>query len=95
MRPFVYIMASKPYGTLYVGVTRNLPQRAWQHRDGIIDGFSKRYGVHRLVYYEEFASIVDAIQREHNIKHWSRRWKIKLIETMNPMWDDLYEHVRD
>jgi putative endonuclease len=95
MRPFVYIMASKPYGTLYVGVTSNLPQRAWHHHDGVIEGFTKKYGVHRLVFYEEFATMPEAIQREHNIKHWSRRWKIKLIETMNPMWDDLYEHVRD
>jgi putative endonuclease len=70
-------------------------QRAWHHHDGIIEGFTKKYGVHRLVFYEEYASIIDAIQREKNIKHWPRRWKIKLIESINPMWDDLYVNMVD
>ena len=90
MMPFVYIMASKPYGTLYVGVTGNLVQRISIHRDALIAGFTRRYGVHQLVYYEPHELMADAMRREHNIKHWSRKWKIELIESMNPMWDDLY-----
>jgi putative endonuclease len=86
----VYIMASKKYGTLYVGVTSNLPQRAWMHRNDILPGFTRKYRVHMLVYYEGYETISGAIQREHNIKHWSRRWKVELIESLNPEWDDLY-----
>ncbi len=93
MRPVVYIMASKPYGTLYVGVTSSLPHRAWQHRESIVAGFTQKYGVHRLVYFEEHQLIAAAIQREKNIKHWQRRWKIELIESINPMWDDLYDQL--
>lgn len=93
MSPYVYILASKPYGTLYVGVTGNLVQRIAIHRDGIVAGFTRRYGVHRLVYYEPHELITAAIRREHNIKHWSRQWKIDLIESMNPTWDDLYPQI--
>ena len=93
MSPYVYIMASKPYGTIYVGVTGNLVQRIWIHRDAIVAGFTRRYGVHRLVYYEPHELITDAMRREHNIKHWSRKWKIELIESMNPMSDDLYPQI--
>ena len=90
MQPYVYIMASKPRGTLYVGVTGNLVQRVWVHRDAIAPGFTRRYGVHRLVWYEPHDLIADAMRREHNLKHWPRRWKIELIESMNPGWEDLY-----
>ncbi len=90
MQPYVYIMASRPRGTLYVGVTGNLIQRVWVHRDAIMPGFTRRYGVHMLVWYESHGLITDAMRREHNLKHWPRRWKIALIEGMNPGWDDLY-----
>jgi len=90
MQPYVYIMASRPRGTLYVGVTGNLIQRVWVHRDAIMPGLTRRYGVHRLVYYEAHDFITDAMRREHNLKHWPRRWKIELIEAMNPGWEDLY-----
>ncbi|MEQ1900614.1 MAG: GIY-YIG nuclease family protein [Devosia sp.] len=90
MAGVVYFMANKKRGTIYVGVTSNLPRRAWEHKEGIVPGFTKTYGLHDLVYYEAHDTIVGAIQREHNIKHWPRRWKIELIETLNPDWDDLY-----
>ena len=82
---------NRPNGTLYVGVTNNLGIRVWQHREGIVDGFTKRYGLKRLVWYEVHESIIAAIQREKNIKHWPRAWKVRLILAMNPNWDDLYE----
>lgn len=90
MTYYVYIMASQPMGTIYIGVTNNLLRRAWEHREGVLPGFTKRYGVKHLVYFEEFDDIGDAIQREHNLKHWSRAWKIALIEKANPDWHDLY-----
>jgi putative endonuclease len=90
MGGFVYIMASKRYGTIYVGVTSDLMQRAYQHREGLVPGFTKTYGVRDLVYYERHERIEAAIQREHNIKHWPRRWKTELIDGFNPQWDDLY-----
>jgi len=86
----VYIMASQPMGTIYIGVTNDLLRRAWEHREGVLPGFTKRYRVKHLVYFEEFGDIGDAIQREHNLKHWSRAWKISLIEAANPDWHDLY-----
>ena len=76
---------------LYVGVTSSLSHRVWQHREGLIDGFTRGYGLKRLVYYERFEDIRDAIQREKTIKHWPRAWKVRLIHGMNPEWDDLYE----
>tara|TARA_R110002110_G_scaffold32551_2_gene112848 strand:+ start:353 stop:640 length:288 start_codon:yes stop_codon:yes gene_type:complete len=88
---WVYIMTNRPNGILYVGVTSNLAQRAYQHRMGVIDGFTKKYGLKQLVYAEEHREITAAIQREKNIKHWSRAWKVKLIHRINPEWDDLYE----
>jgi putative endonuclease len=88
---FVYFMTNKPNGILYVGVTNDIARRAWEHREGLIDGFTKRYGLHRLVYVEEYDSITQAIQRERNIKHWPRSWKVRLILAANPAWDDLYE----
>ena len=88
-QPVVYILASKPYGTLYVGVTNNLAQRLEAHRSGAVDGFTKEYGVHILVYYEVHDEMYEAIQREKRLKKWSRAWKIRLIEQLNPEWTDL------
>ena len=88
-----YIMASKRNGTLYVGVTGNLSRRVWEHKEGLYEGFTKRYGVKLLVWYETYDYVYDAIQREKNIKKWSRAWKLNLIESINPAWRDLYEDV--
>jgi putative endonuclease len=90
---WVYILASRPGGTLYVGVTNDLIRRVFEHREGLIPGFTKRYGVKMLVYYERHDSATDAIQREKNIKHWSREWKIDLILSVNPEWRDLYDEI--
>ena len=92
-RYFVYLMASKRHGTLYVGVTSDLAGRANQHRKEIREGFTKKYGVHMLVWFEEFANVYDAILREKRIKKWRRAWKIELIEKMNPEWSDLFEQI--
>ena len=88
-RFFVYIMASKPWGTLYTGVTSEIERRVYQHRHGLIEGFSKKYAVKLLVHLVEFGTAADAIQREKRIKKWSRTWKINLIRTDNPDWFDL------
>jgi putative endonuclease len=88
---YAYILASKPYGTLYVGVTNDLAFRVWQHLEGDGSAFCRKYGVHRLVRYEVFEDISNAIHREKRIKTWPRQWKINLIEAGNPRWDDLYE----
>jgi putative endonuclease len=88
---WVYIMTNRPNGVLYVGVTSNLARRVWEHRDGVTEGFTKRYGLKRLVYAERHDDIGAAIQREKNMKHWPRRWKIRLIQAENPKWADLYE----
>jgi len=87
--PCVYILASKPYGTLYIGVSSDLITRLWQHRNGAIDGFTTRYAVHRLVRYEVFGDMSTAIAREKQLKRWHRQWKINLIESENPDWHDL------
>jgi putative endonuclease len=92
-RYFVYIMASKRNGTLYVGVTSNLAGRAGEHRDAIIEGFTQKYGVHLLVWFEEFVDVYEAIAREKRIKKWRRAWKMELIEKMNPDWSDLFEQI--
>tara|TARA_B100000614_G_scaffold232035_1_gene226414 strand:+ start:378 stop:668 length:291 start_codon:yes stop_codon:yes gene_type:complete len=92
-RPCVYILASQPNGTLYVGVTSDLPGRVWQHRNDLANGFTKRYGVHRLVYVEAHDTMEDAILREKRIKKWRRAWKIRLIEESNPEWRDLYDEI--
>ncbi|WP_343717293.1 GIY-YIG nuclease family protein [Inquilinus sp.] len=89
----VYIMASGRNGTLYIGVTGDLAQRAYQHRTGEIDGFTKRYAAKMLVHVEPFDRIEEVIQREKSLKRWPRRWKIELIETENPQWRDLYEDL--
>lgn len=88
---YAYILASQYNGTLYIGVTSNISLRVWQHKGGEIDGFTKKYGVTMLVYYEEYNDIRDAITREKQLKKWKRRWKLTLINTMNPEWKDLYE----
>jgi putative endonuclease len=89
--PHVYILASCRNGTLYTGVTTNLLRRVWEHREGMIPGFTSRYGVKRLVWYEEQGDIVSAIAREKQIKRWRRAWKLALIETRNPQWLDLWD----
>ena len=88
---WVYVMTNKPNGTLYVGVTADLRRRAWEHREGVVDGFTKRYRLKRLVYVERHEDIRDAIHREKRLKHWPRHWKINLIQSANPEWNDLYE----
>jgi len=86
---YVYIMASRRNGTLYVGVTNDLARRVDKHRRGAVSGFTKQYGVHPLVYYEEHADVKEALEREKQIKKWRRAWKMNLIEDMNPQWRDL------
>jgi putative endonuclease len=88
-QPFVYILASKPHGTLYIGVTSDPIARLYQHRTDQVKGFTSRYGVHMLVHYEQFESMYDAISREKQLKRWHRQWKINLIEGENPNWNDL------
>ena len=91
--PCVYIMANKPNGTLYVGVTSNLVQRVWHHKNGTAEGFTNRYGIHRLAWYEIHESMEHAINREKIIKKWKRAWKLDLIERNNPKWADLYGEI--
>ena len=86
-------MASKPNGTLYIGVTSNLGKRVWEHKENLIKGFTKKYSVHRLVYFEAHDDMYSAMTREKQIKKWNRTWKIRLIKEMNPNWDDLYESL--
>ena len=88
---FVYILASQKNGTLYIGVTSNLKRRVSEHKNNLIDGFTKKYGVHDLVRYEVFDYVNDAITREKQLKHWRREWKLELIEEDNPSWKDLYD----
>jgi putative endonuclease len=90
---WVYILASRIGGTLYIGVTNNLVRRIYEHREGLLEGFTKQYGVHRLVYFEQFDSIEEAILREKRLKKWNRAWKVQLIEEDNPNWDDLYPRI--
>lgn len=91
--PCVYLLSNKRNGTLYVGVTSNLSKRVWQHKNNIIDGFTKKYYIHNLVWYEVHDSMLTAIAREKSIKNWSRRDKLQLIETYNPYWNDLYNEL--
>jgi putative endonuclease len=90
---WIYIMTNRPHGILYVGVTSNLPARIWQHRTGAVEGFTKRYGLKRLVYAEPYDRIEDAIAREKQLKKWTRARKVRLIEATNPRWDDLYDQL--
>ena len=89
-QPCVYILASKQNGTLYTGVTSSLLKRIWEHKNNLVEGFTKKYNVHNLVWYEVHESMESAIQREKTIKNWKRAWKIKEIEKTNPQWRDLY-----
>jgi putative endonuclease len=92
-RYFVYILASRRNGTLYIGMTNDLGRRVWEHREGVIAGFTKKYGVKLLVHYEVFENVWDAIHRETRLKKWKRAWKINLIQQTNLEWDDLYEKI--
>jgi len=92
-QPAVYILTSKRNGTLYVGVTSDLVKRVWEHKNNLVEGFTKRYGVHRLVWYELHESMDSAIQREKRVKEWKRKWKVPLIESKNPNWEDLYSLI--
>ena len=90
---WVYIVTNRSNGTLYVGVTSDLAKRVWKHREGVVDGFTKRYGLKRLVFAEQHEEISLAIQREKNMKHWPRAWKVRLIRGQNPNWEDLYDRI--
>jgi putative endonuclease len=89
----VYILASRRNGTLYVGVTSNLPKRAWEHRESVVDGFTKEYGVKNLVWYEMHDNAESAITREKRLKKWNRAWKVRLIEERNPEWKDRFGEI--
>ena len=93
MAPAVYLLASQRNGTLYIGVTSNLIQRIWQHREGLAEGFTKKYRVKTLVWYEQHATMESAIAREKALKKWNRAWKLKLIEQTNPQWRDLWPEI--
>ena len=90
---WVYILSSKPHGTLYVGMTNDLVRRVFEHREGLVEGFTKRYGVKRLVWFEQHESALAAIAREKSIKRWARTAKIAVIEARNPHWGDLYDSI--
>jgi len=92
-QPCVYILASSRNGTLYVGVTSDLQKRVWEHKNNLVEGFTKRYGVHLLVWYELHDTMVSAITREKAIKEWKRQWKLQAIEQDNPTWRDLYHDL--
>ena len=91
--PCVYILASKKDGVLYIGVTSDLVKRSWEHKNNAVEGFTRKYNVHRLVWYETHETMLTAIQREKQLKKWNRDWKIKLIEKENPEWCDLYTEI--
>lgn len=90
---FVYIVASDKNGTIYIGVTNNLAKRIWEHKNEVADGFTSKYSVKKLVYYEDYSEIELAIRREKRLKKWERKWKLELIEKNNPQWLDLYEKI--
>ena len=92
-QPTVYILTNRREGTLYVGVTSNLPLRIWQHKNNLVSGFSSKYNLHKLVYFEVSQNMESAIQYEKRLKKWNRQWKIELIEGMNPEWKDLYPDI--
>ncbi len=93
-QPCVYIMASKKNGTLYIGVTSNLIQRIWQHKNQQAKGYTEKYGVQQLVYFEQHQDMMSAITREKQLKKWNRQWKINLIEKENPQWKDLWNQIQ-
>jgi putative endonuclease len=90
---WVYIVTNQPDGTLYIGVTSDLARRTWEHREGVVDSFTKRYGLKRLVFAERHDDIRAALQREKTLKHWPRAWKVRLIHQENPDWKDLYDQL--
>ena len=90
-KPCVYILANKRNGTLYIGVTSDLLKRVWEHKNDVVEGFTKKYQVHRLVWYEIYDEMTEAIKREKQLKKWKRDWKLRIIEEMNPDWNDLYD----
>ena len=92
-QPAAYIVTSKRNGTLYIGVTSDLVKRIWEHNNDMVEGFTKRYDVHRLVWYELHATMESAIKREKQLKNWKRKWKLELIESINPDWKDLYNTI--
>ena len=92
-QPCVYILANKRNGTLYVGVTSNLPKRIWEHKNKVVKGFTQKYGLSRLVWFERHEKMGSAIQREKAMKFWKRRWKLQTIEETNPEWRDLFEEL--
>ena len=89
----IYILASKRNGTLYIGVTSDLVKRVWEHKNNMVEGFTQRYGVHQLVWYEVHESMESAIEREKKLKEWKRKWKLELIESANSNWKDLYPTI--
>ena len=93
MQPAVYILASQRNGTLYIGVTSNLVQRIWQHKNDLAEGFTEKYSVHGLVYFELLDDMLSAITREKQLKKWNRAWKLALIEKQNPTWQDLWPTI--
>jgi len=90
---YIYIMANKPQGTLYIGVTSDIVKRVYEHKNDFADGFTRKYELKNLVYYEVFDEIAEAIKREKQLKEWQRKWKIELIEKQNQKWEDLYEAI--
>jgi len=92
-QPCVYILASKRNGTLYIGVTSDLPKRIWEHKNDVVEGFTHKYQVHRLVWYERHDTMESAILREKAIKRWRRKWKLEMINSFNPRWDDLFQEI--
>lgn len=90
---YVYILAKERNGVLYIGVTSDLIKRVWEHKNNVVEGFTKQYQVHDLVYYEQHGSVEIALNREKRLKEWKRQWKIDLIETINPYWNDLYPKI--
>jgi putative endonuclease len=92
-QPAVYILASKRNGTLYIGVTSSLQKRAWEHKNDLVDGFTKKYSVHCLIYYELHGDMLSAITREKQMKKWNCAWKVNLIESQNPDWNDLWNEI--
>ncbi|MFA5175607.1 MAG: GIY-YIG nuclease family protein [Patescibacteria group bacterium] len=90
---YAYILSNKKNGTLYIGITNNLIRRIYEHKNNLVEGFTKKYNVHNLVFYEQYDNINDAISREKQMKKWNRKWKIELIEKDNPNWRDLYEEL--
>lgn len=93
MKWYVYILASRPGGSLYIGVTNNIIKRVWEHKNNLVEGFTKKYHVHSLVFFEEFADPENAIAREKQLKKWNRDWKSKLIAKSNPTWKDMYQSL--